>query len=120
MWSIIGALPLIGMLILWGNAFQNREVIGDFNKFSIFSYYIFGYLISSSVSSHFEESFVDKIRQGDASNWFLKPISLKRFLYVHEISWRTMTIITVVIPILTITTILLPQAIPSINLATAL
>lgn len=120
LWSIIGVMPLLGMLTIWLNVFQTTTVIGGYNLNAVIGYYLIGYMFSEVTGSHFEQGMIEQIKNGSIVRWLIKPISLKRFLYVHEISWRTMTFLTVVLPLLFITLVFVPNVLPAFNLTTTI
>ena len=106
------AVPLVGMLVLWLNAFSTANTIGGYSQTSIMTYYILGYLYSQVTGCHFDEGMNEEIRKGGVVFWLVKPISLKRFLFVREMAWRTMTLFLTVLPVWGLTAIIAPQLLP--------
>lgn len=100
LWSLIDAMPLIAMLVLWISAYGDKTEIAGYTKTALVSYYLIGYIFQDLTGAYFEESMLNQIRQGTIVSALIKPISLKIGVVIREIGWRIATLISSVIPII--------------------
>jgi ABC-2 type transport system permease protein len=104
LWLIIDIIPMLSMVVLWLAVYSKGQIISGYNLDQMISYYIIGYFVSSIVSVHIEEYWVEEIRQGNISFILLKPFSFKTFALLDEVSWKIMYSFLVTLPTVFIAT----------------
>jgi ABC-2 type transport system permease protein len=115
LWSFIDSTPLIAMLVIWLSAFEGAATIASYTQSGLIAYYISGYVFQNLTGSHFEDYAIGEIVKGDIAAKFLKPFSLKKFLIIHELSWRVMILWAVVLPVVAATILLTDGLMPAIK-----
>lgn len=108
LWSVINGIPILTMIIIWINVVGPEDSIKGYTQAGFLTYYISGYIFSEISSAHFDQNTVNKINTGRFSQWLLKPLNLKTSFIVREISWRVLTFITLVIPVILISQLIIP------------
>lgn len=99
LWSFIDATPMLAMLVLWLSAFDGNDLIAGYTQASLIAYYISGYVFQDLTGSHFEEHMTKEVLSGNVSSSLIRPFSLRRFLVVEQLSWRVMTALIIVSPV---------------------
>jgi len=105
LWSTIDAMPLVAMVVIWLSAFENGGTIAGYTQSLLIAYYIAGYVFQDLTGSHFEEDMLKQIQSGRIATHLVKPLSLKRHLVTNELSWRFMSALVAVMPVIVLVTL---------------
>ena len=101
-WLFIEVFPVFIMVSFWGTL-EKAGKITSVAAGQLSLYYVLGFLFSRLVSVHFEEWFINDIKDGSMSTKIIKPMAYHVFLLATEFTWR-MTGMLQVIPVLIVFT----------------
>ena len=110
-WRAIDAIPILAMLTLWVSVYSHGNQMGQYSLRDILTYYILGNLIQAIVVVHFEEEGVRWVNDGSIARFFLKPFTFFHHAVIGSISWRAMSMILAVIPIVSLLMIVFREVI---------
>ena len=87
-WFLTETVPVLAMTSLW----KTLEISGQISHQragELTLYYILSMFITRTVSTYFEEWMIDEIKDGHFSFNLLKPISIRFYLFAHQLASRT-------------------------------
>lgn len=117
LWALFHAIPLASILLLWSSVYSNNQQLPGYTLEALITYYVVGYVITRFIITNIELEYMDEIRSGTISKYFLKPVSLKVYMTLQELSWRVLNFFLITLPLVMILALFLPSiiTIPSIT-----
>lgn len=115
LWATIEALPLVAMVILWYGVYRQGSSVGGLDIHQLISYYILGFAFNRSTNTNVELEYIDQIMTGDIAQFFLKPLSVRRFAGIEEAAWRSLNFCIIVIPFIVFISLVLNQPLTAIS-----
>jgi ABC-2 type transport system permease protein len=111
LWTLIDAMPLLTMIVLWFAVYHQGNQIGQFDFKQLLTYYLIGHLMGGLISVHFEEEGIKWINDGTISTFFLRPFSFFKHAIVGALAWRTFKLIVTILPLIVIIALFFPQSV---------
>jgi ABC-2 type transport system permease protein len=87
-WVCLSIVPNIILLAIWQSAYGKSQVLNGYNLSQILQYFLFGTLINSLTSTHFEAFQSRQIREGKIDNAMTKPLSYPVQIFLRDIGGR--------------------------------
>ena len=81
---LIGIIIFAGQAIFWKAVFRENEIVNGFTFKQILNYYLFARIISEIIESRLGFKVSDLIQKGEVSNYLLKPVKIKSWLFIEE------------------------------------
>lgn len=92
-WMLNDIGPAVIALIFWSAAFQTQSSFAGYTFSQILVYYLGIMVINNIINTQPQFYLSEEIRNGDFSNYLLKPINLTMFKFVSNNSWRLVRLI---------------------------
>ncbi len=118
LWALFHAIPLVSMLLLWSSVYRTNQQLSGYTLPALSTYYIVGFIIGRFVVTNIELDYMDEVRSGTISKYFLKPISLKVYMTLQELSWRILNFFLIAMPLTGLLLLLIPSLISLPTLTT--
>ena len=106
-WFLSDTLNCLILPFVWLGVFGTRSSVLGYSPRDIIVYSILLALLNSTVISHIENEIARLIRNGEISNYFIKPISFFKVTFLIESNYRLITAITVGLGLIIVPAILL-------------
>jgi ABC-2 type transport system permease protein len=87
--SILGSVLRIAVLLyLWSTIYQEDGKLGTYSLSDLITYYLLQMVIDSLVLSYVSWEIVDEIREGNFSNFLVRPVNYLHYWFMINFSWK--------------------------------
>lgn len=86
MWALTTIVWVAVYPLVWLAVYDGQEILRGFSTTDILTYFIVIMLMDFVVTSYADDNLSVDVRDGDVSNWLLKPISTPQFYFYYNFS----------------------------------
>ena len=100
-YAFINVFTPILMMVIWTKHYQSGGVVGNYTYSELLSYYVAVTLIGL-VTSRVNANVTEDIRDGELSNYVIKPFNYFGFRFFWEVAWHVVKFAVFAVPLLAI------------------
>lgn len=81
-------LRIVVLLYLWNAIYREEGQMGAYSLSDLITYYLLQMMIDSLVLSYVSWEIVDEIREGNFSNFLVRPVNYLHYWFMINLSWK--------------------------------
>lgn len=98
-YAVINVTPILVMIAIWGKYYAEGKTVSEFTYLQLLAYYSMSIIISlwtSAVHEHVK----DDIKDGELSNYVIKPFDYFGFRLSWEVGWYAIKFLMLIVPLI--------------------